>query len=740
MPLPDNTQFFAAAPKGMTTPLALELLALGAYDVRETNAGASFAGDQEIAYRVCLWSRVANRVLMPIAKLRAATPEQLYEGVKALTWENHLDVRGTLAVECTAVSSVLTHTHYAALKTKDAIVDRLRDLFGERPSVDVEQPDLRINLHLRNDQARISLDLSGGSLHRRGYRSAGAHAPLKENLAAAILLLADWPQIAHSAGPLLDPLCGSATLLIEGAWIAGDVAPGLMREHFGFLGWRGHDPELWGKLLREAQERRTRGLENLPSIRGYDSDAEAVQAALLNVASAGLQGKVHIERRTLGGGKPENLSKPGLLVVNPPYGARLGNAGELRTLYAQLGTVLRSLPAWRAAVFTGNPELAAYLGLRSQRAHALFNGPLECHLFHYQVPATTRDGGSAENAGAVFPPTSGANAAANIAQQISSGAEMFANRLRKKLQQAQRWSQREGVSCYRVYDGDLPEYALAIDLYHDAAHAVRHVHVQEYQAPSSIDPEKAQQRLQEALAVLPQVLEVPVERVYLKTRRRQKGAAQYEKFSEGGYYVEVSEGGLHFQVNFTDYLDTGLFLDHRPTRALLRELASGKHVLNLFAYTGTASVYAAAGGAYSTTTVDLSRTYLDWAQRNMALNGYTGHDHQFLQENCLAWLREQAQHAPGSYDLIFLDPPTFSNSKRMTDHFDVQRDQALLLRDALRLLVPGGVLVFSNNFRRFKLDRAALENVEIEDLTQATIPKDFERNARIHHCWKIIKR
>lgn len=716
MHLPDNTQFFAAAPKGMTTPLALELLALGAYDVRETNAGVSFAGNQEIAYRVCLWSRVANRVLMPIAKLRAATPEQLYEGVKAIVWENHMDVRGTLAVECTAVSSVAMHTHYATLKTKDAIVDRLRDLFGERPSVDVEQPDLRINLHLRNDQARISLDLSGGSLHRRGYRSDGAHAPLKENLAAAILLLSDWPDIARAGGPLLDPLCGSATLLIEGAWIAGDVAPGLLREHYGFLGWRGHDPELWGNLLREAQQRRMLGLEKLPSMRGYDSDAEAVRAALLNVESAGLHGKVHIERRTLGGGKPESVSTPGLLVVNPPYGARLGNVSELRSLYAQLGTMMRGLLGWHAAVFTGNPELAAYIGLRSQRAHELFNGPIECRLFHYRMQT-----------------------APEIAQHISAGAEMFANRLRKNLKQSQRWAQREGVSCYRVYDGDLPEYALAVDLYHAVADGMRHVHVQEYQAPSSIDPEKAQQRLQEALVVLPQVLDVPVEHVYFKTRRRQKGIAQYEKFSEGGSYVEVAEGGLRFQVNFTDYLDTGLFLDHRPTRALIRDLAQGKRFLNLFAYTGTASVYAAAGGARSTTTVDMSRTYLDWAQRNMDRNGYTGHAHQFVQEDCLAWLNEQAQRAPGSFDLIFLDPPTFSNSKRMTENFDVQRDHVTLLRDALQLLTRGGVLVFSNNFRRFKLDRAALQDVEIEDLTRATIPKDFERNPRIHHCWKMVK-
>lgn len=720
MSLPANTQFFASAPKGLSTLLADELRALGAYDVRETAAGASFGGNLEIAYRVCLWSRIANRVLTPIAKIPAATPEQLYDGVRAVAWENHMDVRGTLAVDCTAVNSALTHTHYAALKTKDAIVDRLRDLTGERPSVDVEQPDLRINLHLRNDQARVSLDLSGGSLHRRGYRNDGGEAPLKENLAAAILLLADWPNIARTGGPLLDPMCGSGTLLIEAACMAGSVAPGLLREHYGFLGWRGHDPELWGRLLREARERREQGLAALPSIRGYDADSDAVRVALRNIANAGLTGLVHVERRELGAGKAESDSVPGLVVTNPPYGERLGETNELRADYAQLGALLRSLPGWRASVFTGNPDLAAFIGLRSRQSQDLFNGPIECRLFHYDIPAATS-----------------AHAAPSIAQQVSPGAQMFANRLRKNLKQVQKWAQREDIYCYRVYDSDLPEYAVAVDLYHGA---VRHVYVQEYQAPSSIDPQKAEQRLQEILAVLPQVLDVPVERVFFKTRSRQKGKAQYEKFESLGHEVEVRESGLRFLVNFTDYLDTGLFLDHRITRALLRDLAPGQRFLNLFAYTGAATVYAAAGGARHTTTVDMSRTYLDWAQRNMVLNGYTGREHQFVQEDCITWLQEHAQHAPESFDLIFLDPPTFSNSKRMNETFDVQRDHVALLRDTLRLLTRGGTLIFSNNFRKFKLDRDALKGVDVEDLTRATLPKDFERNPRIHQCWKLIRR
>jgi 23S rRNA (guanine2069-N7)-methyltransferase / 23S rRNA (guanine2445-N2)-methyltransferase len=316
---------------------------------------------------------------------------------------------------------------------------------------------------------------------------------------------------------------------------------------------------------------------------------------------------------------------------------------------------------------------------------------------------------------------------------LSPGAEMFANRLRKNLRLLGKWARREGVSCYRLYDADLPEYAVAVDLYEGWAH------VQEYAAPETVDPARAEARLREAMAVLPEALGIPTEHVVLKVRRRQKGLAQYERLATTGDFREVGEGGLRFLVNLTDYLDTGLFLDHRPTRAMIRDLAAGRCFLNLFAYTGTASVYAASGGAASTTSVDMSRVYLDWARRNLALNGFDqGPVHRFVHADCLKWLEARR---PERYDLIFLDPPTFSTSKRMGERtFDVQRDHVPLIRAVASLLGREGILLFSNNSRRFTLDRDALFDFLIEDVTAKTLPHDFARNPRIHTCWRITRR
>ena len=315
----------------------------------------------------------------------------------------------------------------------------------------------------------------------------------------------------------------------------------------------------------------------------------------------------------------------------------------------------------------------------------------------------------------------------------AKGAEMFANRLRKNLRHLGKWARREGVTCYRVYDADLPEYAVAVDLYEDWAH------VQEYAAPPTVDPLLAERRLSDAMAVIPDALGRPADRVVLKVRRRQKGLAQYERQAMTGQFREVCEGSLRFLVNLTDYLDTGLFLDHRPTRALIRSAVRGGRFLNLFAYTGTASVYAAAGGAASTTTIDMSSVYLDWARSNMELNGFDeGRAHRFVRADCLAWL---AVPHPERYHVIFVDPPTFSNSKRMgAATFDVQRDHVGLLRSVVQLLARDGLILFSNNFRHFKMHRSALPDLTIEDITHSTIPPDFQRNPRIHTCWKLTRR
>ncbi len=649
----------------------------------------------------------------PLATFPAPDPEALYAAAVAIPWEEHLTAEGTLAVDAVVAASAISHSRYAALKVKDAVVDRFRELSGTRPSIDTERPDLRLNLYLFRDQATLAIDLSGESLHRRGYRIEGAAAPLKENLAAALLLRAGWPEIAAAGGALVDPLCGSGTLLLEGALLAADIAPGLSRESFGFLRWPGHDPVLWAELLGEARERRAAGLEQLPPLFGCDADPAALRAAQGNAERLGLAGRISLRRSELAQlTNPAPDGPAGLVIANPPYGERLGEVAQLEGLYATLGERLREgFPGWKAAIFTGNPELGRAIGLRARRSHAFFNGPLKCQLLHFDLYAAAG-------------PQAGA-----AARPLSEGAQMVANRLRKNLRNLGRWARREGVSCYRLYDADLPEYAVAVDRYGDL------VHVQEYAPPKSIDPHQAKVRLREALAAVRAVLEVPREKVFLKVRQQQKGKEQYRKLAASGEFHEVREGECRLLVNLRDYLDTGLFLDHRPTRQLLGELAAGRDFLNLFAYTGTATVHAALGGAASTTSVDLSRTYLDWARRNLELNGLSGPRHRLLQDDCREWLKRETRR----YGLIFLDPPTFSNSKRMDGTFDVQRDQVELLSAAAALLTDDGILIFSTNHRQFRLDQAALSGLVITDITRQTIPPDFARNQRIHRCWKIVR-
>lgn len=712
-------QFFATCPKGIESLLAEELRQLGAEMVKETRAGVAFEGTLAIGYRACLWSRLASRILLPLTSFPASTPEDLYAGIQSISWKEHLDPAGTMAVDFTTSQSAITHSHYGALKVKDAIVDQLRDEFSIRPSVDTAQPDIRVNIYLLRDQATVSLDLSGESLHRRGYRTQTVQAPLKENLAAAILLRANWPAIAGQGGMLVDLMCGSGTLPIEAALIAADIAPGLAREYFGFMRWKQHDAAVWAGLLDEAHQRRETGLTHLPPIHGYDHDPLAIRAARDNIKRAGLGNLIVAQQRELSDCTPE-LATTGLVIANPPYGERLGPSSELPALYTELGTQFKKcFPGWRAAVFTGNPELGKVMGLRAGKMHTLYNGAIECKLLHFEI---TPDNIVGERAPKPFEIRPG------------SSAEMFANRLRKDLQHFGRWARRQEIFAWRLYDADLHEYNLAIDVYESDR---RYVHVQEYEAPDTISPDKARQRLQHALGVIPLVLEIPREQMFFKVRKRQKGGAQYEKLGETGEFHEVREGPCRFLVNFTDYLDTGLFLDHRDTRAMLGELAGGKRFLNLFGYTGTAAVHAALGGAVATTTVDMSRTYLDWASRNFELNKLPGNKHELIQADVLVWLKENRQRR---YGLIFLDPPTFSRSKRMEDTLDVQRDHAALITAAAGLLEPGGILIFSTNLRRFRLDRDALAGLNIEDISRKTIPKDFGRDPKIHQCFRIASK
>lgn len=375
-------EFFATTALCMETLLAQELREMGAEDVKEVKAGVLFHGPLEIGYRACLWSRIANRILLPLKTFPAETPDQLYAGVRSIHWSDHLTPENTLAVDFSSLRSKITHTHFGALKVKDAIVDQFRTIQGVRPSVDPIRPDIRINVYLSQDRATVSLDLSGDSLHRRGYREEGSKAPLKENLAAAILASAKWPREEGVA--LLDPMCGSGTLLIEAAMKVANHAPGLKRNYYGFLKWQEHVPALWNRLLQEANDVIIRDKKKFPKIVGYDEDFRSVRVALTNVEKAGFQGRIHVEKRELA--QVERIAEKGILVTNPPYGERLGEVEALKPLYRLIGdTMKQKLKGWEGYVFTGSPELSKNVGLKATQRIVLFNGPMECRLLKYEI-------------------------------------------------------------------------------------------------------------------------------------------------------------------------------------------------------------------------------------------------------------------------------------------------------------------------------------------------------------------
>ena len=741
---PTALRFAATCPKGVEGLLATELTVLGAADVRETRAAVTFAGPLTVAYRACLWSRLASRVLLTLAEFPASTADELYAGVSTIVWEDHVPATGTLAVDVVGTTKGLTHTRFAAQKAKDAVVDRLREVSGERPTVEFERPDVRLNVRLHKERAILSIDLAGEPLHQRGYRTPGeqATAPLKENLAAAVLVRAGWPEIAAGGGALVDPMCGSGTLLIEGALIAADQAPGLLRDHWGFAGWLGHDEDAWHALLDEADDRAEAGRAEIarrsaPIIAGSDADPAAITLAGTCIKRVGFVGTIVPTISTVADLEPPPGAASGLVVTNPPYGVRLGESHELEVLYAELGQrLLAGFDGWQAAILTSEESLARATGLRSFAAHTLYNGTIEAKLYRFEV--------SAGQARAEVCKTPDAMAAATPRVR-SAGAEMFANRLRKNARHIAKWARRENVTCYRIYDADLPDYAVAVDLYQGAGRdeGRRFAHVAEYAPPPTIDTAVAEARLAEAVDVIAEVLEVAPTDVAVKVRRRQRGTSQYDRMDARGEFVEVAEGGLHFEVNLHDYLDTGLFLDHRPARAMVRELSAGRRVCNLFAYTGTASVYAAAGGATAVHTVDLSGPYIDWAERNFALNGFADRaGARFFRTDALRWLAEEKRRVQAGvadpYGVVFCDPPTFSASKKMGERtLDVQRDHVALITDAAALLADDGVLVFSTNLRSFTLDEAALGHLAITDVTAETIPPDFSRTPKIHRCYLV---
>ncbi|HER63079.1 MAG TPA: bifunctional 23S rRNA (guanine(2069)-N(7))-methyltransferase RlmK/23S rRNA (guanine(2445)-N(2))-methyltransferase RlmL [Desulfobacteraceae bacterium] len=707
--------FAATCGAGLEELVAGEIHAQGGRNTVINPGAVSWEGNLEAGYRMCLWSRFASRILLQIGRFDAPDPDTLYREAGKIDWDAHFSGNTTFAVFSTITDSPISHSKYAALRVKDAIVDQFRSRTRRRPDVDPARPGVRFNLHLRGEQATLAIDLSGESLHRRGYRVMSVEAPLKETLAAGIVHFAGFTPDFPTDAVLLDPMCGSGTLLIEAAMVYGDVAPGLQRKSYGFLAWNRHDSKLWERLVNEAVQREEEGLEKpWPQIIGYDADPHAVKAARQNIEAAGLDEKIQVNQRQLAFLRQPH--KNGMMLINPPYGERLSDREEIKYLYRCIGRKIgQELDGWKIGFFAANPDLIGSLKMEWQESFRLYNGPIKCKLHngiarHNEIITTTRP------------------------DPVPPDPEMegidFANRLMKNYTSLQPWAEREDITCFRIYDADMPEYNFAVDLYEEW------VHVQEYAPPSTVDKDKAHRRLQVGLNVIRHTLNIPPSRLFIKTRRVQKGKKQYQKQSTGGKLFEVREQQCRFLVNFTDYLDTGLFLDHRSTRAMLGRMAHAKTFLNLYGYTGSATVHALMNNASATTTVDTSGTYLQRARSNFSLNGFGGPQHQTVEQDCIKWL----EHCRDRFALIFVDPPTFSNDRHRKTAFTVQEDHEKLLRLSMQRLSRDGLLVFSTNFRKFSMAESLEKEFDVREISAATIPEDFKKNPRIHRCWEFRHR
>ena len=738
---------------GLEIPLQTELSSFGIDSDIKSTGRLTVTGSLRDLYTICLWSRVASRVLMLIKRKNINTEydvaEQLYGLAKSVNWTEQFNLEQTFAIRLSVDKRVAVSQQFAMLRIKDAIADTFNEIYDSRPNVDSKNPDFAIFATVNDKQAELYLDLSGTSLHRRGYRVAMTEAPLKENLAAALLYSAGWHQ-KNEAGnapfydALIDPMCGSGTFIIEALLMHCDYAVGIDKaaNQFGFYHWQHHDETLWQAMIDEAQRRHRDALaialeqpDTLPLILGFDADSGAILATEKNLIAAGLQDLLpllDIETRALDQlsntlrpmVNDGRLSNP-LIITNPPYGERLGDEENIRPLYQAIGLILQDSFVGSGinpmlGILASNVEQVDIVPIKEPKTLRCHNGAITVYFRYGKLIA-----GQMGNLMSRF----------EKREIESEEGQDFINRLQKNLGRLRKQANKEQVSNIRVYDADLPDFKVAIDLYGD------YVHVQEYAPPKTIPPETAKKRFNLALLGIREVFDINREQVFIKTRARQSGNEQYSKQGntekKGKFYI-AREDGAYFYVNFTDYLDTGLFIDHRNMRARIKHNSRNKSVLNLFAYTCTASVHAALAGAKKVTSVDLSQNYLDWGKQNFVLNGLdiSHNKYKFVAADIFEWIKDNTEQ----YDIIFIDPPTFSNSKKFQGTFDVQRDHAALINRAMNRLTTDGVLYFSNNFTRFALDEPLTDRYDISDITHQTIGFDFNVKKPIHKSFEIRHR
>ena len=757
-------EFIATCPKGFEKLLAEELASFHIPQVRQLRGQVAFGGELADAYRACLWSRLASRVLLVLARVGAADADALYEGVQSIDWSAHLAPGATFVIDSHGTNDNLRNTQFVALRSKDAISDQLFSARGMRPVVNTDAPDVIVDVRLQRERATVSIDLTGEPLFHRGYDSRAARkvAPLRADYAAMVLAAGRWYRNVRHGAPVLAALwAGQGAVLVEAAAEALDRAPGLLRARWGFEGWAGHDADAWDELLAEADERATAGEKNSLALYACDTRPGAEAACRGALRAAGLDCELTFAPAAEVLDAARAAGDDALVTCDLSWLSEDDLALEASAL-----TAMSAAAGMNVAALVRDSSVDAAVQAAPAAVFDVIQGREPAHVRCFDaVPGQ-----------AAPEPACVTLAGGERVPVLVPASDQFAARLAKVAKLRAKWARREDVSCYRVYDADLPDYAVAIELYQGLDGKGRWLQVSEYAAPKEIDADLARRRLMDVLAIAPRVMGIDPSNVNLRVRTRARGGSQYAdegsaaatpaagEFSRlrgqradmrnrhkpsltdlprGAHLID--EGGLTFEVNFSARLDCGIFLDHRDTRAEVREMMKktlgSKRFLNLFAYTGTATCYAADGGAKFTTTVDLSRPSLDWARRNMARNGFTGPEHEFVQADVIQWVSEQ-RHTRNRWDLVFCDVPTFSNSQRMKkSSWDVQRDHSELIIGVSRLLTRNGCAIFSCNLRGFKPDVEALQKagVVIEDITASTIPEDFKRNAKIHHAY-IVRR
>ncbi len=700
---------------GLEDLVAEEVLANGGLNPKITPGAVSWQGNLESGYSMCLWSRFGSRVLMEIASFEAPDPDTLYREASAINWDSHFDNKTTFAVFCTLVQSEITHSRYAALRVKDAIVDQFRVRTRIRPDVDQENPQIRINVHINKTTATLALDLSGESLHRRGYRKSGGQAPLKETLAAAIVKLSGFAPDKDKYPFILDPMCGSATLLIEAAMMHGDIAPGLQRKSFGFVAWNRHNEKLWQNLVEEAISREEEGYKkNWPRFIGYDCDAKVIESARHNIHRAGLDDWIAVEELQLA-----SLSSPsekGLLLVNPPYGERLSEKMVVKYLYRCLGRKINAeFSGWKIGFFSANPDLADVLRTNWIGKFKLYNGPIKCCL----LCGTPK--GKTEKDLVSFPWNLEKPGESEIGKDL-------ANRLMKNCRSLFKWAQKSSITCFRIYDGDIPEFNFSVDLYE------HWVLVHEYKMPKSIQPDQAEARLATGVQVVKELLNLQSKRVYVQKQQKKTKQKQSRKKAGGkSRLYEIYEQQCCYFLDPGSTDTRGFPLDLRSIRELIKERSGGKSFLNLYGSSGTATVSAAVGGAVTTSTVDPLAENLNRALAHLALNGFSGQAHSVAVADPMEWLLKTKQ----TFDLIFVNPPVYLPSPKGKDNFDIQKDHETLLQLTLQKLHQQGLLIFSTKDKKFTLSQELIREFSVTEITGSMIPNDFKNSSRVHRSWKF---